>query len=128
MSAIGTLITKAYYSRAQVPLEDAAITVVDDEGKLLALRLTDSSGKTEPIRLTVPDFSESQQPGTPKPFVTVNLYARADGFEQILVREIQVFADTVTIQDLQMVPLAELPGSWNQAQVIDTPAQNLQEV
>ena len=125
MSAIGYLQVKAYTSRAQIPVEDAAISVVDDAGKLLGLRSTDSSGLTTPIRLEVPDISQSQTPGSGKPFVTVNLYARAEDFEQVLVRGVQVFADTVTTQDLQFVPLAELPGSWNQLEIFDTPPQNL---
>ena len=56
---------------------------------------------------------------------TVNLYARAEGYEQILVRGVQVFAGTVTMQDLAMVPLSELPAKWNQAEIINTPPQNL---
>jgi hypothetical protein len=115
----------AYASRAKLPLEDVAISVVDDEGRLLGLRTTNSSGQITPIRLTVPDRAESQSPGQDKPFVTVNLYARAEGYEQLLVRGIQVFADTTTTQDLQFIPLAELPGSWNRLEVFDTPAQNL---
>ena len=125
MSAVGYIQATAYASKARLPLEDVAVSVVDDEGRLLGLRTTDSSGRTTPIRLTVPDRSESQSPGQQKPFVTVNLYARAEGYEQILVRGIQVFADTVTNQELQMVPLSELPGSWKQVEVFDTPPQNL---
>lgn len=125
MPAYGYIRVKAYTSRAQIPVEDAAISVVDDAGKLLGLRSTDSSGLTTPIRLEVPDISQSQTPGNGKPFVTVNLYARAEDFEQVLVRGVQVFPDTVTTQDLQFVPLAELPGSWNQVEIFDTPPQNL---
>ena len=125
MSAVGYIQATAYASRARLPLEDVAVSVVDDEGRLLGLRTTNSSGQTTPIRLTVPDRSESQSPGQEKPFVTVNLYARAEGYEQILARGIQVFADTVTNQELQMVPLSELPGSWKQVEVFDTPPQNL---
>ncbi len=125
MPAFGYIQAKAYTSRAELPLEDAAVSVVDDEGRLLGLRTTDSSGLTTPIRLSVPDLSQSQSPGNSKPFVTVNLYARAEGYEQVLVRGIQVFADTVTMQELQFIPLSELPGSWNQAEVFDTPPQNL---
>ena len=55
----------------------------------------------------------------------MNLYARAEDYEQILIRGIQVFADTVTEQELQMIPLAELPGSWNRVEIYDTPPQNL---
>ena len=125
MSAVGYIQAMAYASRARLPLEDVAVSVVDDDGRLLGLRTTNSSGQTTPIRLTVPDRAESQSPGQEKPFVTVNLYARAEGYEQVLIRDIQVFADTVTEQDLQLVPLAELPGSWNQVEVYDTPPQNL---
>ena len=125
MPAVGYIQVKAYTSRAQLPLEDAAVTVVDDEGRLLGLRLTNSSGLTTPIRVEVPDRSASQQPGAGKPFVSVNLYARAEGYEQVLARGIQVFADTTTLQELQFVPLPELPGSWNPVQVYDTPAQDL---
>ena len=125
MRAVGYIQATASASRARLPLEDVAVSVVDDEGRLLGLRTTNSSGQTTPIRLTVPDLAQSQSPGQQKPFVTVNLYARAEGYEQILVRGIQVFADTLTQQDLQMVPLSELPGSWKHVEVYDTPPQNL---
>lgn len=126
MPAIGYLRANAYTSRARIPLEDVAVTVVSDDGRLLGLRLTDSSGQTTPITIEVPDKANSQTPDTGKPaFTTVNLYARAEDYEQILVRGVQVFAGTVTMQDLAMVPLSELPAKWNQAEIINTPPQNL---
>ena len=125
MPAIGYIQAKAYTSRAKLPLEDAAVSVIDENGRLLGLRTTNSSGLTTPIRLEVPDRAASQSPGDEKPFVTVNLYARAEGYEQVLVRGVQVFADTMTTQELQFVPLSELPGSWKQVEVFDTPPQNL---
>ena len=125
MPAIGYIQARAFTSRARLPLEDTAVSVVDDTGRLLGIRTTNSSGLTTPIRLEVPELAQSQTPGSGKPFVTVNLYARAEGYEQVLVRGIQVFADTVTTQDLQLVPLSELPGSWKQVAVFDTPPQNL---
>lgn len=126
MSAIGYLQVNAYTSRARIPLEDVAVTVVADDGRLLGLRLTDESGMTTPITLEVPDLSNSQTPGTGQPaFASVNLYARAEDYQQILVRGVQVFADTVTMQELAMVPLSELPMQWNKAEEFDTPPQNL---
>ncbi len=125
MPAFGYIQVKAYTSRAQLPVEDAAISVVDEQGRLLGLRTTNSSGLTTPIRLEVPDAAQSQSPGNARPFVTVNLYARAEDYEQVLVRGVQIFPDTVTTQELQFVPLSELPGSRNQVAVFDTPPQNL---
>ncbi len=125
MPAYGYIQAKAYTSRAQLPVEDAAISVVDDQGRLLGLRTTDSSGLTTPIRLEVPDKAQSQSPGNAKPFATVNLYARGEDYEQVLVRGVQVFPDTVTTQELQFVPLSGLPGSYRQVEVFDTTPQNL---
>ena len=73
MSAVGYIRATAFASRAKLPLEDVAVSVVDDEGRLLGLRTTNSSGQTTLIRLTVPDLAESQSPGQVKPYVTVNL-------------------------------------------------------
>lgn len=126
MSAIGYLRVNAYTSRARIPLEDVAVTVVSNDGRLLGLRLTDESGSTTPISLEVPNRSESQAPNSVEiPYTVVNLYARGEDYQQILVRGIQVFADTVTEQDLAMIPLSELPMAWNQAEEFDTPPQNL---
>ena len=80
MSAIGYIRIAAYTSRARIPVEDAAIAVVDEEGRLLGLRLTDSAGQTTPIRIEVPNLANSQNPDTGLPaFRQVNLYARAEG-------------------------------------------------
>ena len=125
MPAFGYIQAKAYTSRAKLPLEDAAVSVVDENGRLLGLRTTNSSGMTTPIRLEVPDAAQSQSPGNGRPFVTVNLYARAEGFEQIENENLQVFPNTVTRLNLEMIPLSELPSSWDKTIRYDTPKQNL---
>ncbi len=91
------------------------------------MRLTNRNGTLdEPLEITVPDMSASQSPNTGViPFAVVDLYARLEDFEQIHVERLQVFANTVTNQNLEMIPLAELPNSWNKAEVFYTPAQNL---
>ena len=90
------------------------------------MRLTNESGLIDPIEITVPDLSESQSPNPPDtPFTVVNLYAKRNEYEQIEIENLQVFADTVTDQDLEMVPLSELPESWNRTAIFNTPPQNL---
>jgi len=126
LPATGYIQVRAYESYAQIPLEKVAITVTASDGTAIAMRLTDRSGRIEPIALTVPDKSESLSPNPgEKPFTNVNLHARLSGYEQITVENLQVFADTVTDQDLIMVPLSELPGSRNKSEIFDTPSQNL---
>ena len=126
MPATGYIQVHAYTSYAQLPLEDTAITVTAADGTAIAMRLTNRSGKIDPIPLPVPDKLESQSPNpAERPFATVNLYAHKQGYEKIEAENLQVFADTTTLQNLEMVPLAELPASWNQAVLYDTPPQNL---
>lgn len=103
-----------------------AITVTAEDGTAIALRLTDRSGKITPIEIPVPDLAASQTPNPgERPFTTVNLYARLKGYELEEFEELQVFANTVTDQNIEMVPLSELPSSWDQTAIFTTPPQNL---
>lgn len=126
MSATGTIQVRAFTSQAQLPLQDVAVTVTAADGTAIALRLTDRSGLIPPISIPVPDQAESQSPDPEqRPYALVNLYAHREGFEGVESENIQIFANTHTIQDLNLIPLAQIPGSWNQMVVFDTPPQNL---
>ncbi len=126
MPATGYIQVRAYTSTAQYPLKDVAITVTAPDGTAIAMRLTNRSGQITPIEIPVPDRQESLQPDPPEtPFATVNLYAHLQGYEQIEAENLQVFANTTTFQNLEMIPLAELPAQWSQNVIYDTPPQNL---
>ena len=126
MSSIGYIQVRAYTSYARLPLKDVAVTLTSPDGTAIAMRLTDRSGRILPIEVPVPDKNESQQPEPgEKPFTNVNLYARLAGFEQVDAEDLQVFADTVTVQDLEMIPLSELPNQFDQSVQYRTPPQNL---
>lgn len=117
----------AYTGNARIPLQGAAITITDLDGSAIAMRLTNRSGTLDrPVEITVPDLSASQSPDSGViPFTDVNLYARLENFETIEIENLQVFPDTLTVQNLAMIPLSELPDSWNKAEIFNTPPQNL---
>ena len=126
MNSTGYITVHAYTSYAQLPLKDVAISVTASDGTAIAMRLTDRSGQITPIEIPVPARVESLSPGlSDKPFTTVNLYARLRGYEQIEIENLQVFSDTTTNQNLEMIPLSELPGKWNQTEIFETTRQNL---
>lgn len=127
LSAIGYIQVHAYTSYAQIPLQDVAISITDASGAAIALRLTNRSGVLDvPVEIQVPDLSAGQSPNTGViPFSVVNLYARLNNYEAIEIENLQVFPNTTTLQNLEMIPLAELPQSWNKLEVFDTPKQNL---
>lgn len=108
-------------------MKDVAVTITDTDGGAIAMQLTNSSGRFEnAVAFSVPDLSSGQSPNTGIiPFSVVNLYARKENFEEIYIKNLQVFADTITSQDLEFIPLSEFPQAWNKAETFDTPPQNL---
>lgn len=127
MSAKGYIQVHAYTSYAQIPLQDVTIAVTGADGSAIAMRLTNRNGQLDkPIEIDVPDLSAGLSPNTGIiPFATVDLFARLEDYELIHIERLQVFPDTITEQNLEMIPLSEFPDSWNKAEVFDTPAQNL---
>lgn len=126
MPSTGYITVRAYTSTAQFPLKDVAVTITSEDGTAIAMRLTDRNGLIAPIEIPVPDKAESLSPDPEeKPFTAVNLYARKKGYEQIESENLQVFADTTTNQNLEMIPLSELPNQWDQSEIFYTPPQNL---
>lgn len=101
--------------------------MTDRDGSAIAMRLTNRSGSLDqPIEITVPDLSAGQSPNTGViPYTSVDLFARIENYELIHIENLQVFPDTITNQNLEMIPLSEFPESWNKDEVFDTPPQNL---
>lgn len=101
-----------------------AVTATD--GTAIAMRITDRNGLISSIEVPVPDLSAGQTPDTGEiPFTAVNLYARKEGYEEIEVENLQIFPETTTDQDLEMIPLSELPAQWDKHETFQTPPQNL---
>ena len=122
----GYIQVYAFTSRARIPLKDVAVTVTATDGTAIAMRITDRSGKIDPIPIPVPNLAESQTPNPGElPFARVNLYARLKDFVQIENEDLQVFAGTTTDQNLEMIPVSELPDSWGEKELFFTPPQNL---
>ena len=127
MSSTGYLQIHAYTSSAQIPLQDTAVTITDMSGSAIAMGLTNRSGLLDtPVAISVPDPAAGLSPNTGLiPYATVNLYAKHRQYEEIFAQSIQIFPNTVTLQNLEFIPLSEFPGNWNQAEQFETPSQNL---
>ena len=123
----GYIQVHTYTGNARIPLDGASIAITDPAGTPIAFRLTNRSGTlNEPVEIAVPDLAYSQSPNSGMiPYATVNLYARAENYELIEIKNLQVFADTITAQNLQMIPLSELPDSFLTSELFQTTPQNL---
>lgn len=126
LPSTGYIQVHAYTSYAQIPLQDVTVAVSAADGTAIALRLTDRSGRIDPIPIPVPDREESLSPNPPeRPFATVNITARLKDYEQIFVDDVQVFSGVTTDQDLELIPLSELPETRTQSETFITSQQNL---
>lgn len=127
MASTGYIQVHVYTSNAQIPLKDTAIAITDSQGNPIALRLTDRSGMlAEPFAVSVPQIAAGLTPDTGTiPYALVNLFAKKEKYGEIYVRNIQIFPETVTVQNLEMIPLPELPETWFHSETFDTKTQNL---
>lgn len=126
MAATGYIQVHAFASNARIPLQNVTVVITSTDGTAIAMRLTDRSGQIVPIPIPVPDRVDSLSPNPPdRPYAVVNLTARLQDYEQIFVDNLQVFADVTTDQDLELIPLSELPESRNKSERFETQTQNL---
>ena len=126
MTSTGYVQVRAYTSYAQLPLQNVAVMITDNEGNAIAMRLTDRSGKIDPVPIEVPNISAGQTPDSGIiPYTNINISARLEDYEQIESQNVQVFPSVLTTQNLEMIPLSELPEAWTRLEQFNSPPQNL---
>ena len=130
MASQGTVIARVYTSDAFLPLANVPVTFTqiqpDGSRKLLAVRLTNSSGMTAPLPVETPDAAESLAPGLmAKPYALVDISVEYPGYGGILAEGVQIFPGVETIQALQLVPLPSLSGEADQSVLFPGSSQNL---
>ena len=126
IASTGYIQVHAYASNAEIPLRNVSIIITDPENTALAMRITDRSGLIGPVEIPAPDRGESVTPNEDvQPYTLVNLIAEIPGYERVMAENLQVFADTTTYQDLEMIPLSTYAADENQYVQYNTPPQNL---
>ena len=128
MASQGSVIARVYTSDAYIPLEGVPVTFTlvrpDGSRRLLAIRMTDSSGLTAPLPVDTPDVSASLTPGAVlKPYAQVDISVDAPGYGTIAAKGVQVFPGVETIQGLQLRPRPIVPGSYGET--VENGSQNL---
>lgn len=111
-----------------LPISDAFVyvsQVKDDKEELLYSLITDENGNTTVVSLDAPDIEYSESPGTVRPFSLYNIRVLKDGFFTTVIKDAQVFAKRITVQNVDMVPLPENTEGINTTNTFVVLPQNL---
>lgn len=108
MQDTGRLIFRVYTSDADIPVEGATVLIRQQEppGRLLGVRVTNSSGETDPVELKTPSPSLSQTPeNTVQPWTGLSVMVEHPEYERVTLQGLQVFPGIETIQTVRLLPL-----------------------
>ena len=104
----GTLIIQARTAEDALPLSGVRVRISDHQGRVLYNLITDESGETEQITLEAVDQETSLNPDyTGTPYTTYNLEAEKEGFNSLIINDIQIFDRENAIQPLELIPMLE---------------------
>ncbi len=107
----GGLLVRTYISNMLIPVIGTRVTVTENNGngvEILAFRITDENGKTDIIQIDTPDMELSlNQNNTVKPYTSVDIKVEKEGFVIFTVKDVQIFADRLSEQNIEMIPLPE---------------------
>jgi len=111
MAASGTLITRVFTGRGELPIPGATISVVRREAggemDLLSVQVSDGGGDTPPVPIATPQHAQSQSPGQARPFSLVDVWVDRQGYELLIIQDVQIFPGVTSVQELPLIPLSE---------------------
>ena len=127
MATSGTLVTRVFTGRGELPVAGATISIVqrDAQGQmdLLSVQVSDPSGNTPPILISTPHLDLSQSPGNAAPFAVVDIWADRQGFELLVIEDVQIFPGVTSLQELPLTPMPE--GGGRGGESVEIPPQDL---
>ena len=109
----GNLIVSVYTASGAIPIEGAMVTVkgsnAEDSG-IKTVVYTDNSGNTAHISLPAPPVEHSEVPVSASPFAKYNIEVDKEGFYSRTFIDVPVFANTTSIQPVNLIPQNEYQG------------------
>lgn len=126
--AIGYLTMQARTAHEALPLQGVQVSVLDDEQNRIYELVTDENGETGRVSLETMDKRYSQDENfSGTPFITYNVYARAEGFEPVYVSDIPIFEGETAHLPLTLVPIQGQQREQMQTQImVGAPAVSME--
>ena len=125
MAEKGTLIVFVYTARMAIPIKNAKVSVLDTKtNDLIGFRSTNEEGLTSVFEFDAPDTNLSLSPGEAGdsvPFSVVDILIT----HPILVKDVQIFPNRESIQNVNMIPLDEFDNPKTAETIYPIPPQSL---
>lgn len=130
MAQSGKLGVRVFASRAQLPVEGATVVITQktNNGKyrVLSLQETDRNGSIRSITVPTPDVWESTSPnGGGRPFTQCDIWVEHEGYEVMLIEDVQIFPGELSLQQVELNPLVAGEAWTERTEVRMIPAQTL---
>ena len=91
-----------------LPVENAVVTVKDENENILYVQFTDRSGRTPRLLLPAPPLVNSSSPGAADPpFFSYNVDTDKQGFISVRNLRVPVYPGINSIQPVELLPLPE---------------------
>lgn len=129
MAEKGTLIVFVYTAGMAIPIKNARVSLLDSETQdLIGFRSTNEEGLTSTFELDTPNTDLSLTPreaGDSEPFSAVDILITHPMYQKILVKNVQVFPNRESIQNVNMIPLDEFQNPKTAETIYPISPQNL---
>lgn len=131
MAEKGSLIVFVTTARSAIPIKNAFVSVFEPNSKkLLGFRRSNSEGLTSTFEFETPDMSLSLTPQNgdipyQAPFRVIDVQIDHPMYRSVLIQDVQVFSGRESIQNVDLIPLAEYATPGEQTQTFPVSPQNL---
>jgi peptidoglycan hydrolase-like protein with peptidoglycan-binding domain len=121
--AEGQLKVQCLKGQSYIPVEGSKITVNPSSsntrnGYSRVDLSTDSSGLTAVISLSAPPLEYSNEPSENAPYSLYDIKVERDGFEDAIIKDVQVFPDQTALQKVSLIERAETPSKAEELVVL----------
>lgn len=124
----GYIKVKVMTGNGAYPVENATVAIKKSgDEKSFKVLVSDSDGDTEKVAVIAPREILSEQPFGERPYNTFDIYVSKDRYYTNVYKGVQVFADTVSLQNVYMLPLPEEGGIANEERVFVITPHNLSQ-
>lgn len=108
-SSTGLLQVDVVSAESNFPIQGAEISISykGEPQSILEQVTTNVSGQTENVSLSAPPIDLSLSPGLIQPYSEYSLLVRAQGFEPVEISGTEILAETLALQPVRMIPVAD---------------------